>query len=546
MASSSQRNTSGRFKTPATPISGRIGEGDQRASGQPFYVVALKDPTRNESLRPQWAIDGTTGYNFLNLLNGLFVDRTKEKAFRLLYRRFAGPTKHFKEIISDSKRLILQVAMSSELNVLARKLDHISQQHRWSRDFTLENLRDALREVLVAFPVYRTYVQSDSKEVAPEDRCQILIAIRDAKRHNPAMNWSVFDFLRSVLLLEHPDGVDDSQRAERQVFVMRFQQLTAPVMAKGMEDTAFYRYYPLASLNEVGGSPDRFGVSVSSFHRRNASYQELWPYSMNSTSTHDTKRSEDVRARINVLSEMPKDWHIAIRRWRQMNSRWKTKVDGEPAPDSNEEYLLYQTLVGTWPLLEMNVEQHQVYVKRIQTYMQKALREAKTHSSWISPHSEYGKAVDDFVEGVLERSRENAFLEDFRRFQHPIARAGVWNSISQLLLKVASPGVPDFYQGSELWSFELVDPDNRHPVDFEARKQMAAELREAAGRDREALVSRLAGNPCDGGIKFYITSRALNFRRDQPSAARLLWQATTVPGMRRRKQSWRRTGLATA
>ena len=481
-----------------------------------FYVVAEKILMRKEALRTTWAIEGTTGYDFLNVLNGLFVDRRKEKAFQLLYRRFTGWPQEFPDLVADSKRLILQVAMSSELNVLARKLDRISEQHRWSRDFTLESLRDALREVLATFPVYRTYARGDDQEMDPEDRRQVLNAIRAAKRRNPAISESVFDFIKSVLLLEHPDGVDSQQRAERQTFVMRFQQLAAPVMAKGLEDTAFYRYYPLASLNEVGGSPDRFGVSVSSFHRRNAIREQLWPHTMNATSTHDTKRSEDVRARINVLSEIPREWYLAIRRWNHMNRQWKAQIEGRNAPDNNEEYLLYQTLVGTWPLTEMTAEEHAAYVGRIQAYMQKALHEAKAHSSWISPNAEYDQALEDFVSNTLKRSRENLFLEDFRQFQGPIARAGMWNSISQLVLKIASPGVPDFYQGSEIWSFNLVDPDNRQPVDFELRKEIAASLRREPDADPAALMCRLANNACDGGIKLYITSRALRFRRDNP------------------------------
>ena len=320
----------------------------------------------NEPLRAGWAVEGTTGYDFLNLVNGLFVDHSKQRAFEQLYARFTGRTSDFGDLVCDAKRLILQVAMSSELNVLARRLDHISEQHRWYRDFTLENLRDALREVVAAFPVYRTYIRGDDKEADAEDRRQINIAIREAKRRNPAVNESVFDFIQSLLLLEHPEGIDDVQRAERQSFAMRFQQLTSPVMAKGVEDTAFYRYYPLTSLNEVGGGPERFGVSVTAFHRRNLIRGELWPNSMNATSTHDTKRGEDVRARINVLSEMPGEWHRAIRRWQQMNQRAKTKAGELMSPGANEEYLLYQTLVGTWPLLPMSAAEHASYVERIQ------------------------------------------------------------------------------------------------------------------------------------------------------------------------------------
>ncbi len=492
----------------------RNGNGKRNGVERTFYVVAEKILVGNEPLRTGWAVEGTTGYGFLNLVNGLFVDHSKEKAFKQLYERFTGRARNFDDLVCISKRLILQVAMSSELNVLARKLDRISEQHRWYRDFTLENLRDALREVVTTFPVYRTYIRSDDKEVDPEDRRQITVAIREAKHRNPAISESVFDFIQSVLLLEHPEGLDDAQRAERHLFTMRFQQLTAPVMAKGVEDTAFYRYYPLASLNEVGGGPERFGVSVSAFHRRNLIRGELWPNTMNATSTHDTKRGEDVRARIDVLSEIPGDWYRAIRRWREMNRRWKTKVEDLLAPGSNEEYLLYQTLVGTWPLLPMNEAEHAHYIERIQQYMEKALHEAKVHTSWINPNAAYDQAVQQFVAKVLEPSPDNAFLGDFRQFQAPVAKAGIWNAISQVLLKVTSPGMPDFYQGNELWCFELVDPDNRRPVNFELRREMLAKLRPKSGYDPAALVERLAANPCDGAIKLYITSRALRLRKD--------------------------------
>jgi (1->4)-alpha-D-glucan 1-alpha-D-glucosylmutase len=479
-----------------------------------FYIVAEKILNGNEPLRTEWAVEGTTGYGFMNLVNGVFVDRTRAKAFQLLYRRFTGWTTAFDDLVCDSKRLILQVAMSSELNVLARKLDHISEQNRWSRDFTLESLRDGLREVLAAFPVYRTYVSSDQTEVDTQDRRQVNIAIREAKLRNPAISESVFNFIQSVLLLEHPDSVGDTQRAEWKMFAMRFQQLSSPVMAKGVEDTAFYRYYPLASLNEVGGDPARFGVSANAFHRRNLIRLATWPNSMSATSTHDTKRGEDVRARINVLSETPGEWYRAIRRWRELNRYAKSRVDGRHAPDANEEYLLYQTLVGTWPLLPMNSEEHQTYVRRIDGYMQKALHEAKVHTSWVNPNSAYEQAVTKFVEQVLELSPGNVFLQELSQFQAPIARAGMWNSLGQLLLKIASPGVPDFYQGTDLWAFDLVDPDNRRAVNYDARRKMLKSFDEQAARDRAALVDRLRENPCDGAIKLYVTREALRFRRD--------------------------------
>ncbi|MGP0074666.1 MAG: malto-oligosyltrehalose synthase [Bryobacteraceae bacterium] len=509
--------------------------GPKPEGNRTFYIVAEKILTGNEPLRTEWAVEGTTGYGFLNRVNGLFVDSTKDRAFQQLYRRFTGWTTPFDDLLCDSKRLILQVAMSSELNVLARRLDHISEQHRWSRDFTLESLRDGLREVLAAFPVYRTYVRSDQTEVDAQDRRQVSIAIREAKLRNPAISESVFDFIQHVLLLERPDGVDDAQRAERQLFAMRFQQLSAPVMAKGVEDTAFYRYYPLASLNEVGGDPERFGVSGSAFHRRNLIRRELWPNGMNASSTHDSKRGEDVRARINVLSEIPGEWYRAIRRWRDLNRSAKTRVDERHAPDSNEEYLVYQTLVGTWPLYPMNPDEHEAYVRRIDGYVQKALHEAKVHTSWVNPNSEYEQAVTKFVERVLEPSPGNLFLQDLRQFQAPIARAGLWNSIAQLVVKIASPGVPDFYQGNDLWAFDLVDPDNRRAIDYEVRRKMLASLQEQASRDRAGLVDRLRENLCDGAIKLFVTSEALRFRRDHRDLfAQGSYTALSVEGNRSR------------
>ncbi len=286
-------------------------------------------------------------------------------------------------------------------------------------------------------------------------------------------------------------------------------------MAKGVEDTAFYRYYPLASLNEVGGDPERFGVAVAQFHRRNMARRHAWPHSMLTTSTHDVKRGEDVRARINVLSEMPAEWYRAVSRWQRMNRQHAGDQEGRPPPDANEAYLLYQTLVGTWPLEPMSREQQPRYVERIQTYMQKAIHEAKVHSSWVNPNLEYDDAVRRFVEAILRDSPDNPFLDDFREFQTQVARAGCWNSLSQTLLKIASPGVPDFYQGTELWAFTLVDPDNRGAVDYEMRRAMLGELaREGAG-NRADLVRRLIRTVTDGAAKLYVTSQALALRKDR-------------------------------
>ncbi len=480
---------------------------------RPCYVVAEKILGHDERLRESWAVYGTTGYDFLSLLNGLFVDSQSEEAFRKLYWRLAGVEGDFAGVAYESKKLVLRTAMSSELYVLARRLDRISEQSRYTRDFTLNSLQYALGEVIACFPVYRSYIRPNApnaEEVGEEDRRYISKAIRNAKLRNPTISPSTFDFIESLLLLREPEGIGDEQRSERREFVMRFQQLTGPVTAKGIEDTAFYRYYPLASLCEVGGEPSRFGVSTGVFHRHNRERLERWPHTMLATSTHDTKRSEDARARINALSEIPARWYRAARRWRIMNFALKTTIEERETPDANEEYLLYQTLIGVWPFGQMDEEERQSFVQRIQEYMIKAVREAKIHSSWLNPDEEHEQALRDFVSNVLS---DSAFVSDFAEFQAPITRAGMFNSLSQTLLKIAAPGVPDFYQGTEIWDFSLVDPDNRRPVDYEHRKRLLDSLR-ADVADRAEMAGDLMRDAEDGRIKMFVTARALNYRRE--------------------------------
>jgi (1->4)-alpha-D-glucan 1-alpha-D-glucosylmutase len=483
---------------------------------QPFVVFAEKILSGGEELRGEWPIEGTTGYGFLNQLNGLFVYPGSKRPFRTLYERVTGSRVSIPELVYDCKRLILRASMSSELNVLARRVDRICQQHRHTRDFTLDSLRFALREVIACFPVYRTYITENAVEPDPEDRRHIDRSIEEAKKRNPATDRSIFDAIGSILLLDEPEGLTTEQRAERRLFVMRFQQLTGPVMAKGVEDTAFYRYYPLASLNEVGGDPDEFGITPRLFHRKNATGLRRWPRALLATSTHDTKRSEDVRARINALSEIPTQWYEAVRRWRQMNRDKKAKIDGAEAPDPNAEYLLYQTMLGVWPLARLDAGGHAELVHRVQDYMDKALKEAKVHTSWVNPNQRYDRAVRDFVAAILDPAEQNAFCEEFREFLAPVARAGMYNSLSQLLLKIASPGVPDFYQGSESWDFSLVDPDNRRPVDFATRRAELAGLRESSRKSQPALIAELLQKPEDGRIKLYVTCCGLGLRRAYP------------------------------
>jgi (1->4)-alpha-D-glucan 1-alpha-D-glucosylmutase len=336
--------------------------------------------------------------------------------------------------------------------------------------------------------------------------------VRSARRRNPAISSSIFEFIASVLLLEEPQEINDEQRAERRDFVMSFQQLTPPVTAKGIEDTAFYRYYPLASLCEVGGDPSLFGISIQTFHEHNRKRLARWPHTLLATSTHDTKRSEDARARINVLSENPVNWYRALRRWQKLNQDLKTSFEGSLAPDAREEYLLYQTLVGVWPFAPsgpfVNEELDQSFGERIEEYMIKAVREAKIHSSWLNQNEEYERCVRNFIRGAL--APESAFVNDFMRNQSSVARAGMFNSLSQTLLKISAPGISDFYQGTEIWDFSLVDPDNRRPVDYAHRQSLLDSLE---SNDVTELVEDLIRNPEDGRIKLFITTRALNFRR---------------------------------
>jgi (1->4)-alpha-D-glucan 1-alpha-D-glucosylmutase len=397
--------------------------------------------------------------------------------------------------------------------VLAGKLEKISEQHRWSRDFTRSSLRHVLRATIACFPIYRTYITDRAVHPDDEDERHIRTAIVRAMRRNPSTDDSVFEFLQNVLLLRDPESIDDAQRHERRQFIMSFQQFTGPVMAKGVEDTAFYRQFPLCSLNEVGSDPRQFGNSPAAFHERNRERLRSWPHALLASSTHDSKRSEDVRARINVLSEIPAGWYRAIRSWHDLNRSRTAEINGVPVPSMAEEYLFYQTLIGVWPLNEPTPAEREELSARLRAYMRKALREAKEHSSWINPNPRYEEVVDRFVSATLDPALENKFPGEVTQFVDRIKAAGLWNSVSQVLLKVASPGVPDFYQGSELWDFSLVDPDNRRPVDYTQRCRMLSSLRDMQSQGAPALLEQITKNLSDGLVKLYVTSRALGFRK---------------------------------
>jgi (1->4)-alpha-D-glucan 1-alpha-D-glucosylmutase len=487
-----------------------------RGSSAPFYVVVEKIMGREELPRGDWIVDGTTGYGFLNELNGLFIDSTAREPMNRNYEDFTGRLMPFTDLAYECKRLILRVSLSSELNVLSRRLDRICQQHRHTRDFTLESLRFALTEIIACFPVYRTYISATQPAVDEEDRKQILLAVADAKRRNPVTSESIFDSIASILLFEDPQGLSAEQKSERRLFVMRFQQLTGPVMAKGVEDTAFYRQFPLACLNEVGGDPQVFGLKPKTFHARIIRRASYWPHNLLATSTHDTKRSEDLRARLNVLSEIPNEWASALQRWSQMNDRLKTILDGVITPDREAEYLLYQTLVGAWPIEGLGEIQRNDFVRRIQDYMEKALHEAKVRTSWINPNIEYDRAIRMFIDQALRNEEDNSFVPDIEKFSLSIARPGLWNSLSQTVMKLTCPGVPDIYQGCELWNFSLVDPDNRRLVDYELRRRLIGELPLKSSESRETWIAEAARTLPDGRLKLFVTAAAARLRRQNP------------------------------
>jgi (1->4)-alpha-D-glucan 1-alpha-D-glucosylmutase len=493
---------------------GQTDGGAALAERLPLYVVVEKILEPGEALPNDWAVQGTVGYEFARVTTGLFVDPANQRAFDDLYARITreGRRTPFSAVAYEAKGLMLRTALASETNVLARALNRISEQSRRTRDFTLSALRNALREVITAFPVYRTYVVCDGRDVSDRDRRAIERAVSLAKRRNPASDPSVFDFLEDVLLLRDDGALSEGERDERCRFVMKFQQLTGPVMAKGVEDTAFYRYNRLVALNEVGSDPAAFGATVAEFHRQNAERARRWPHGLLTSSTHDTKRSEDVRARIAALSELPREWRAAVNRWARLNRRRKTRVEGAAAPDRNDEYLFYQTVLGAWPWGVDAPDED--FTERIEAFMLKAAREAQVHTSWVNPDPAYEDALRDFVRAALDTSRPNPFLEDIVGLREIVAHAGAINALAQQLLKLTAPGVPDIYQGTELWDQSLVDPDNRRPVDYTRRTRLLRGLQRR--RPDRRLAADLLEAKADGRVKLFLTSRALAYRNAHP------------------------------
>jgi len=477
-----------------------------------LYVVVEKILAEHERLPAHWPVHGTTGYEFGHLVNALMVDGAQEARFERLYAAFTGLRAPFTEVLDEAKRLIMDDSLAAELHVVTEALHRIAQADRATMDFTRHRLRKALEDVTAAFPVYRTYL--DDRPPRPEDRRVLAWALAGARQRATAADHRVFDFLEEVLL-----SGSDAPAVRR--FIGRFQQFTSPVMAKSMEDTAFYRYLRLAALNEVGGEPRRFGLSVAAFHAANQQRARWWPHTLLATSTHDGKRSEDLRARLVVLSEMPGPWRLALQRWRRLNARHKQRVGDEAAPSANDEYLVYQTLLGLWPAGGVHDDDTLAALReRVQAYLLKAVREAKRHTSWVNPDEAYEQALQRFVDALIGQREPNPFLTDFVPLARRLARHGQLNSLAMVLFKLTAPGVPDLYQGCETWSFALVDPDNRRPIDHAA---LAAALDALPAAQDPALPAWLAQQwqqPDAGALKLHVTARALALRAAQPA----LWR----------------------
>lgn len=471
------------------------------------YIVSEKILQPGEDLPKDWNIQGTSGYDYLNYLNSVFCDVQNEQRFNEIYRSIQDQSRDFAQVALEKKHLILDKNLAGDLDNLAALLKDISQKDRYGNDFTINGLKRAIAEVLTQFSIYRTYTTEEG--VSESDRTYIQTAI-DIARENAPFSQKELDFLEKILLLDYDDSLTQTDKDKWLYFVMRVQQYTGPLMAKGVEDTAFYVYNRLISLNEVGGDPDRFGISAEEFHQFNQYRQKHWHMAMNASSTHDTKRGEDLRARINVLSEIPDEWQAQLQKWRGINYQFKTRGKRGLMPSANDEYAFYQTMLGAYPFQESEMDG---FVDRIEQCAIKSIREAKVHTAWLRPNQAYEEACSNFVKAVLSSDQ---FLTEFLPFQHKIAHYGILNSLSQTLIKLTSPGIPDIYQGAELWDLSLVDPDNRRPVDFNLRETFLDEIQ--AATDRIALIQKLLETRQTGQIKQFLVAQVLKLRNQYQSA----------------------------
>jgi len=491
-----------------TRLQERIAQ-DKSAPDSRSYVVVEKILARGEDLPEDWPASGTTGYDYVNEANGIFV--AQEGALRIeeIYSAFIGREQSFEDILYQKKKLVMTTLLGVEMRTLGRQLAELASQDRYARELDRLQLIEALIEVTACLGVYRTYIRN--MELPADSTKYIEEAVAAARIRVPHLSVASFNFVRDVLLLLNPPHVLADQREARLVFVMRWQQFTGPIVAKGFEDTALYVYYPLLSLNEVGGNPRPTQAStLDELYAFLETRRKKWPGTLNATSTHDGKRSEDVRARINVLSEIPEEWQNHLELWSNLNAKHKQSVPGLSAPDRNEEYFLYQTLLGVWPL---DQDADRTLIERVQAHLVKATREAMVHTRWTRPNQQHEDALQKFAAGILSPDNRE-FLDDFREFQKKVAYFGMVNGLSQALLKIAAPGVADFYQGSELWDLRLVDPDNRGPIDFARRASALAEISKGDTENAEQALRGLVEQWHDGKIKLYLLAKALGFRRD--------------------------------
>lgn len=499
--------------TDFTPNNGKLLSSDKL----PFYIVAEKILANDEQLEPNWAIHGTVGYDFLNSVSKLFIKSDNKNAFTDFYHKFIGKQLNVEEMIIECKKLIMNTSLAAELNVLSNYLNQISEMYLFSRDYTLNSLRNSLMELIACFPVYRSYI---SEEGVTKCQYNIKWAIGLAKKRSLATDVLIFDFIEKVLLLELEEDINSEKYQNILNFTLKFQQYTGPLMAKGVEDTFFYRYNRLISLNEVGGDSTKFGISIEEFHQQNLIRAEIMPNSMLCTATHDTKRSEDARCKINAISEFPQEWQNLVKRLHSINKSQNDKTNDSVVIDKNDEYLIYQSLIGIWSTPKINSENIQSLANRLERYILKAAREGKVHTSWLNINSEYEQALSDFVSKILNYPPGHSFWKYFLPFHNLIANAGYLNSISQCILKLTSPGVPDIYQGSEIYKFNLVDPDNRIPVDYkktnEIFKLIQPLLNLNTNFNNSELFQKILLPIESGAIKLFYTTTILNFRNQNP------------------------------
>lgn len=464
------------------------------------YIIVEKILELKEYLPEEWPVEGTTGYEFTNFLNGIFCKTQNENQFNRIFSRFAGITQSYSELVAQNKKLFIQKRMAGEVEQLAFLIEAISSKDRYGIDITMHGIKEALEEILTYFPVYRSY--TNSFYVADRDRLYIQEALELSRNSNPYLDTE-FDYIENLLLLNLAEHFTVEQRQKALDFVMKFQQLTGPLMAKGFEDTTLYVYNRFISLNEVGGNPGKFGISLKEFHEFNRIRADRWNTAMSTSGTHDTKRGEDVRARLNVLSEIPAEWEERVKNWSKINSSFRHR--GEGYPSRNDEYFLYQAMLGSY------TDNDPEFLTRLKNYLVKSSREAKVHTSWLQPNSRYEEAYTKFAEDILS-PQNKLFIDDFIRFQRKIAEYGIFNSLSQTLIKLTAPGIPDIYRGAELWDLSFVDPDNRRPVDFEIRNRLMEDIK-VEKADGRSMLTEMLTNKENGKIKLFLIREALCLRK---------------------------------